>query len=158
MAIRDFLLENGKSLLQLTADDKSDKPAADDKRGETVTDNQLSALQRRLFKPFRLVPLRSGAESPNVALISLAPGNSILHSLSALRRSQKLRGLIIKAYGSGNGPTDDSVFVDQLKELLDHGVAIAAVTECITGHIDSSYTTDLAGVRCLFARSLVNTS
>jgi L-asparaginase len=47
-----------------------------------------------------------------------------------------LKGLVLEAYGVGNGPNNDSEFIDALKEACDRGVIIVNCTQCLSGSVD----------------------
>ena len=45
-----------------------------------------------------------------------------------------LRGLVLEAYGAGNGPTD-AWFLDPLREAVDRGVTVVVTTQCRAGSV-----------------------
>jgi L-asparaginase len=47
-----------------------------------------------------------------------------------------LRGLILEAYGVGNGPDHDKEFLDTIKDATDRGVVIVACTQCLQGKVN----------------------
>lgn len=46
-----------------------------------------------------------------------------------------LKGLILRAYGVGNGPTNNQEFLVALKEAADRGVVIVDCTQCLRGSV-----------------------
>ena len=46
-----------------------------------------------------------------------------------------LQGLVLEAYGAGNGPDRDAVFLDVLREATGRGVVIVAITQCLRGAV-----------------------
>ena len=70
----------------------------------------------------------------NVAILKLFPGiNRKL--VSAIIKTEGLRGLIIETYGSGNAPTYQW-FLDDLKQFIDKGGIILNVTQCHGGSVE----------------------
>jgi L-asparaginase len=56
-----------------------------------------------------------------------------------------LQGLVLEAYGVGNGPDRDAVFLQVLAEATQRGVVIVACTQCLRGAVElSSYATGAA--------------
>jgi len=47
-----------------------------------------------------------------------------------------LQGLVLEAYGVGNGPGDDEAFMAALQEATARGVVIVDCTQCLTGTVD----------------------
>jgi L-asparaginase len=70
----------------------------------------------------------------NVAILKLFPGiNKKL--VSAVIKTEGLRGLIIETYGSGNAPTYQW-FLDELKQFINIGGIIFNVTQCQGGSVE----------------------
>ena len=69
-----------------------------------------------------------------VATLRLFPGISVesLHNLL----QPPLRGLVLEAYGVGNGPDQNQPFLDVLKDATDRGVVIVACTQCFSGRVN----------------------
>ena len=70
----------------------------------------------------------------HVAAIRLTPGISaeILSNLL----SKPLKGLIIEAFGAGNGPSNNPEFLNVLKMASQSGVVIASCSQCEHGGVD----------------------
>lgn len=69
-----------------------------------------------------------------VAALRLFPGISA----SVLENMLKppLSGLVLEAYGIGNGPTMDPVFMHVLRQACQRGVVIVDCTQCFMGRVD----------------------
>ncbi|MDX1412885.1 MAG: asparaginase [Candidatus Promineifilaceae bacterium] len=73
-------------------------------------------------------------DAGRIAALRLFPGIS-----SGLLRhilQPPLKGLVIEAYGVGNGPSNDPEFIDALKDACDRGVIIVNCTQCLSGSVD----------------------
>lgn len=55
--------------------------------------------------------------------------------LRALLRQSELKGLVLRAYGSGNAP-DDPDLLDCLGQAVEDGMTILVVTQCSEGRVD----------------------
>ncbi len=78
----------------------------------------------------RVRPLR---EHP-VAAMRLFPGITAELLRSILQ--PPLEGLILETYGAGNAPTNNSRFLDVLREATERGVIIVNCTQCLSGTVD----------------------
>jgi L-asparaginase len=76
---------------------------------------------------------RSGGLSDAVTGLRLHPGMDG-HVLGAVLGRRGLRGLVLEAYGAGNGPTD-SWFLDPLRAAVDRGVTVVVTTQCRAGSV-----------------------
>jgi L-asparaginase len=47
-----------------------------------------------------------------------------------------LKGLVLEAYGVGNGPTNNAAFLAALKEATDRGVVIVDCSQCLKGTVN----------------------
>ena len=96
----------------------------------------------------RLPRDRSGSPSgrlPAVAALRLFPGISAHLVRTSL--SPHCTGLVLEAYGAGNGPDRDHDLLYALREATDRGVVIVACTQCLRGMVHlGSYETGAA--RC----------
>jgi L-asparaginase len=72
--------------------------------------------------------------SPVVSALRLFPGISPALIGNVLR--PPLQGLVLEAYGVGNGPDQDRAFLDVLTEATDRGVVIVDCTQCLEGTVD----------------------
>ena len=76
---------------------------------------------------------RSGGMSAAVTGLRLHPGIDGDH-LGAVLTLPGLRGLVLEAYGAGNGPTG-SWFLDPLRSAVDRGVTVVVTTQCRAGSV-----------------------
>lgn len=70
---------------------------------------------------------------PNVMVLDLFPGiteSVVSHAL----QSPGLKGVVLKTFGAGNGPTD-AWFIRVIKEAIDRGLVIVNVTQCSNGSV-----------------------
>ena len=87
-----------------------------------------------LIRPPGVGPIRrnSGASSA-VTGWRLHPGLDA-HAVEAVLGRPGLRGVVLEAYGAGNGPTD-SWFLDPLRAAVDRGVNVVVTTQCHAGGV-----------------------
>jgi L-asparaginase len=82
---------------------------------------------------------QQGQPPPNdsVALIRLFPGFSAatLHAISA---NEKLRGIVLEAYGAGNGPSLDTDFLRAIRNAVDKGIVVVVVSQPLDGIVRMS--------------------
>jgi L-asparaginase len=69
-----------------------------------------------------------------VSALRLFPGISPDLVRNVLR--PPLKGLVLEAYGVGNGPDKDKAFLDALEEATRRGVVIVDCTQCLEGTVD----------------------
>ena len=74
--------------------------------------------------------------SPIVSALRLFPGISPELLRNVLR--PPLQGLVLEAYGVGNGPDQDVEFVSALEAAAVRGVVIVDCTQCLEGTVDLS--------------------
>jgi len=72
--------------------------------------------------------------SPVVSALRLFPGISPELVRNILR--PPLQGLVLEAYGVGNGPDQDRGFIAALKEATKRGVVIVDCTQCLEGTVN----------------------
>jgi len=72
--------------------------------------------------------------APVVSALRLFPGISPELVRNVLR--PPLQGLVLEAYGVGNGPDQDTAFIDALTEATKRGVVIVDCTQCLEGRVD----------------------
>ncbi len=93
--------------------------------------------------PLRVHPI---VHPPFVGAVRLFPGISaeIMHNIL----QPPLRGLVLEAYGVGNGPDRNEEFIATLKEASDRGVVIIGCTQCLLGRVSlGSYATGASMAR-----------
>jgi L-asparaginase len=70
----------------------------------------------------------------NVGALRLWPGISTQIVRNLLQ--PPLKGLVLEAYGVGNGPTNNPDFLAALQEATDRGVVIVDCTQCLKGSVN----------------------
>jgi len=86
-------------------------------------------------KPKRTKTLRvQELGAPVVSALRLFPGISPELVRNVLR--PPLQGVVLEAYGVGNGPDQDAAFIDALAEATKRGVVIVDCTQCLEGKVD----------------------
>lgn len=73
--------------------------------------------------------------SDQVLLIKLFPGMRFEY-LAKILEMEKLKGLVIESFGSGNGP-QDPIFAKALKDFSDRGGVILNITQCNSGSVSA---------------------
>jgi L-asparaginase len=59
-----------------------------------------------------------------------------------------LRGLVIEAYGAGNGPSEDREFLAAIEAATAEGIVVVVVTQCVRGSVQpGAYATGRALLR-----------
>jgi L-asparaginase len=82
----------------------------------------------------------------HVAAVRLFPGFSA--SILANVCRPPLQGLIIEAYGAGNGPSDDREFLSAIEAATSKGIVVVVVTQCVRGSVQpGAYETGSALMR-----------
>jgi L-asparaginase len=99
-----------------------------------ATAGTVISFNEALVRPAGAGALRrvSGA-CRDVAVLRLHPGLDG-RTVRAVAELPDLRGLVVEAYGAGNGPTD-AWFLDPLREAVERGVVIVATTQFRAGRI-----------------------
>jgi L-asparaginase len=91
-------------------------------------------FEPRLVRPPSPPPLRrTGGLCRAVTSIRLHPSLDDA-SLAATLSRRGLQGLVLEAYGSGNGPTEPW-FLDGLRGAVDEGVVVVVTTQCGAGAV-----------------------
>lgn len=83
---------------------------------------------------------------PVVGALRLFPGISaqVVHNVL----QPPLQGLVLEAYGVGNGPSENKQFMLELQRAIDRGVVIVDCTQCLRGTVNlDDYATGLALAR-----------
>jgi len=68
-----------------------------------------------------------------VAAVRLFPGFSA--SILANLCRPPLQGLVLEAYGAGNGPSDDREFLAAIDAATSQGIVVVVVTQCLHGSV-----------------------
>lgn len=85
--------------------------------------------QPRPSHPFQVQEIGN----PHIGAVRLFPGIRAEVLRNFLR--PPLRGLVLEAYGAGNGPVRDREFLKALEEATDRGVVIVDCTQCLEGTV-----------------------
>jgi len=95
--------------------------------------------------PYGEPGLHAGQLAP-VAAVRLFPGFSA--SILANVCKPPLRGLVIEAYGAGNGPSNDPEFLAAIEAATSQGIVVVVVTQCVRGWVQpGAYATGSAMMR-----------
>ena len=73
-------------------------------------------------------------DAPVLSALRLFPGISVEFVRNVLR--PPLQGLVLQAYGVGNGPGQNQEFVETIAEATRRGVVIVDCTQCLQGAVD----------------------
>ena len=100
----------------------------------------LATLGARIELDRRIAPIPSretqllGCGLAHVAAVRLFPGieGSVLANLCR----PPLQGLVIEAYGAGNGPAADAAFIGAIEAATAAGVVVVVVTQCLRGSVE----------------------
>ncbi|KAH3732957.1 L-asparaginase 1 [Pelomyxa schiedti] len=79
------------------------------------------------FMPHNLV-------DSNITILHIYPG--ITGAMAASVLAPPTSGLVMMAFGTGNGPDRDPTFIDELSNAIARGVPIVDVTQCHQGTVD----------------------
>lgn len=91
-----------------------------------------------------------------VALVRLFPGFSAA-TLRAICGGENLRGIVLEAYGAGNGPSRDRHFIDAVRAAVEQGIVVVVVSQPLDGVVRmDSYAAGnaLAGAGAVSGRDL----
>ena len=90
-----------------------------------------------------VVPMLTTFDHPVVGALRLFPGISAEMVRNMLH--PPLKGLVLEAFGVGNGPQHNIEFMIALREATERGVVIVDCTQCLTGTVNlGSYETGSA--------------
>ena len=67
-----------------------------------------------------------------VALVRLFPGFSA-ETLRAICQNSALRGIVLEAYGAGNGPSKNQSFQDAIQDAVGAGIVVVVVSQPLDG-------------------------
>ncbi|MGP0170306.1 asparaginase [Pseudomonas sp. NCHU5208] len=79
------------------------------------------------------IDYRQQRQPVSLAVLPFYPGLQAaqVHALVA----SGVRGLLLECYGSGTGPAGDAEFMAALREAHEQGVVLAAISQCMRGHV-----------------------
>jgi L-asparaginase len=88
----------------------------------------------RLMKPnMRKKMIVHKSLNDNILILKLFPGIN-QQTIEHIFNTPHLEGIIMETFGSGNAKTD-SWFLDLLKKVIDKGVQVVNVTQCVGGAV-----------------------
>ncbi|MGH8948145.1 MAG: asparaginase [Acidimicrobiia bacterium] len=91
-------------------------------------------IETTLVRPPGTGPIRrSGGVSDAVTALRLHPGLDELSTRAVFDRPG-LRGVVLEAYGAGNGPTE-AWFLDPIRSAVDQGATVVVTTQCRAGSV-----------------------
>lgn len=91
------------------------------------------AVNRSLVRPPRGPAKLLAGKLGQVAAVRLFPGfpgRALVNVCGA-----PLQGLVLEAYGAGNGPSEDADFLSAIAEATARGVVVVVVTQCLRGSV-----------------------
>jgi L-asparaginase len=87
-----------------------------------------------LVRPPGAGPIRrTGGISEAVTALRVHPGLDD-HVVRTVLERPGLQGVVLEAYGAGNGPTD-AWFLDPIRSAVDRGVTVVVTTQCRAGRV-----------------------
>lgn len=90
--------------------------------------------EEALMRPIMKRPLQVRyAMDPNVMFLDLNPGMSE-EILRYQLNTPGIKGIVLKTYGAGNGPTD-TWFTDAIRDAVQRGIVIVNITQCVNGGV-----------------------
>ena len=140
----------GEALLRgnrATKVDASGLDAFDSPRFPPLADIGIDVVvNHALLRTSEGTPRLTSGTLGKVAAVRLFPGFSA--SILANVCAPPLQGLVIEAYGAGNGPSDDREFLAAVEAAAARGVVVVVVTQCVRGSVQpGAYATGSALLR-----------
>jgi L-asparaginase len=94
------------------------------------------SVDASLVRPAAVGPLRRGGGlCADVAALKLHPALDQA-TFEAIITREGIRGLVVEAYGAGNGPTEEW-FLGGLRRASDNGVVVLVTTQCDAGGVEA---------------------
>jgi L-asparaginase len=90
-------------------------------------------VRRELLRPPDQSARLTAGRLGHVAAMRLFPGFSA--SILANLCQPPLQGLVIEAYGAGNGPSNDRDFLAAIETATSQGIVVVVVTQCVRGSV-----------------------
>ena len=149
-AVPEVALLFGEALLRgnrATKVDASGLDAFDSPRFPPLAEIGIDVvLNHAVLRPADGVPGLTTGTLAKVASVRLFPGFSA--SILANMCRPPLQGLVIEAYGAGNGPSEDRDFLAAIEAATRRGVVVVIVTQCVRGSVrPGAYVTGSALIR-----------
>ena len=86
-----------------------------------------------LFKPPRGIFRTTTKMDPRIGILYLFPGITP-QAIDAILGTEDMQALVLHTYGAGNAPLDDW-FLDRIHEVIESGVQVVNVSQCIAGGV-----------------------
>jgi L-asparaginase len=135
--LQEVMLLFGEVLLRgnrATKMDASGLDAFDSPRFPPLADIGIDiVVRRKLLRAPDEGPRLTAGRLGRVAAVRLFPGFSA--SILANLCRPPLQGLVIEAYGAGNGPADDREFLAAIEAAVGQGIVVVVVTQCVRGSV-----------------------
>lgn len=94
------------------------------------------AADRARWRPPPTSRLRVHMElDASVVCLRLAPGFDDSAIASMIEHATSLKGVVLSLYGTGNGPSHKSDFIDTIKKAIERGVLVVAASQCTRGTV-----------------------
>jgi len=87
--------------------------------------------EQYIKKDSKKKPILDTKINDKIFLLKLYPG--IDYSIITKIMSRGYKGLVIEAYGAGNVPKKDNLFIPRIKDLIEEGIPVIITTQCIVG-------------------------
>jgi L-asparaginase len=135
--LQEVTLLFGEVLLRgnrATKMDASGLDAFDSPRFPPLADIGIDiVVRRKLLRAPEEGPRLTAGRLGRVAAVRLFPGFSA--SILANLCRPPLQGLVIEAYGAGNGPAADREFLAAIEAAVGQGIVVVVVTQCVRGSV-----------------------
>jgi L-asparaginase len=135
--VREVTLLFGEVLLRgnrATKIDASGLDAFDSPRFPALAEIGIDIVVNHHVTPIPVAePGLTAGQLGHVAATRLFPGFSASTVENLCR--PPVRGLVIEAYGAGNGPSEDSAFLAAIEAATTQGVVVVVVTQCVRGSV-----------------------
>jgi len=122
-------------------------------RAAKVDSNGLDAFDSPNFPPLATVGARISTDrvnwhpppssrlrvhtdlETNIVVLRLAPGFDDSAIISMVRHTPSLKALVLSLYGTGNGPSHKSAFLEAIEDAVNRGVFVIAASQCLKGTV-----------------------
>ena len=96
----------------------------------------VSAQNRHLWRPPPDSRLRIHSNlDARVVVVRLTPGFDDAALVAMVQHTPELRGLVLSLYGTGNGPSHKSGFIEMIECAIAREIVVVAVTQCFQGAV-----------------------
>lgn len=96
----------------------------------------VSAQNRHLWRPPPSSRLRIHSNlDARVVVVRLTPGFDDAALVAMVEHTPNLRGLVLSLYGTGNGPSHKTGFIEMIECAIAREIVVVAVTQCFQGAV-----------------------